>query len=102
MQREKLIRYLIIGGVFISVMLILIIRADLIEKNYAFRGVIRQIHYTDKKAPIVVVCGQDYIMTFPDRNFTNNLQIGDSLIKEKGSRRYKLIKFKTHEAFYSE
>ena len=102
MDKGKLIKYLVVGALFFIVLLFLYIRADKIEKSYQFNGTIEKVTYGDKKIPIIVIKGKTYFISFPNEDFNDKIEAGDSLIKEKNSRIYKLIKFKTGEVISSE
>jgi hypothetical protein len=101
MDKRKVINYLAIGVLFFIVLLFLYIRADKIEKSYQFNGTIEKVTYGDKKIPTVVIKGKTYFISYPNEYFNNKIEAGDSLIKEKNSRIYKLIKYKTGEVIFS-
>jgi len=101
MERRKLIKYLTIGALFFIVSLFLYIRADRIEISYKFKGTIDKVTYSDKKFPNVVIKGETYFISYPNEDFNDKIEVGDSLVKEKNSRIYQLIKFKTGEVIFS-
>jgi hypothetical protein len=101
MNKRKVINYLAIGALFFMVTLFLYSRAEKIEKSYQFNGTIEKVTYSDKKKPNVVIKGKIYFISFPNEDFNDKIEAGDSLIKEKNSRIYKLIKFKTGEVIFS-
>jgi hypothetical protein len=70
------------------------------EKNFQFRGVIEKIDYDINKIPDVTVNGNTYHI-FTGRRFNEKMNVGDSIIKEKGSWTYKLIKYKSGEVVIS-
>ena len=101
MDKRKVINYLAIGALFFIVLSFLYIRADKIEKNYQFNGIIEKVTYGDKKIRKVVIKGKTYFISYPSEDFNDKIEAGDSLIKEKNSKIYKLIKFKTGQIIVS-
>ena len=83
------------------VVLFLYIRADRKENGYQFSGVIQSITYSDKGTPAVIIGGKEYFISFPNPDFQKKIELGDSLIKLKGSKIYKLINNKTKEVSVS-
>lgn len=101
MDKRKAINYLAIGALFFIVLSVLYIRADKIEKSYQFNGTIEKVTYGDKKTPRVVIKGRTYFISYPNEDFNDKIEVGDSLIKKGDARIYKLIKFKTGEVIFS-
>jgi len=99
-EKNKLIRYFIVGVLFFLIMYVLSILSARREKKYNFRGVIEKIQYSEKKIPTVTVKGKQYGMTTGWR-FNEKMRVGDSLIKELDSTSYKLVKFGTGEVISS-
>ena len=64
--------------------------------NYSFSGIISNIKYDGDATPFVTINGTDYHLS-PGYNFKGKLERGDSLIKVKGSRAYRLIKRNSKE-----
>ena len=50
-EKNKLIKYLIIGFLFFLTVKVLSITSDIKEKNYQFNGVIEKIDYNENKHP---------------------------------------------------
>jgi len=101
MGQKKIISYFVIGVLFYIGAFFLFFRSDRIEKNYQFDGVVQKIRYSDKHTPKVLINGEFYAVTFPNEDFQKKIEQGDSLIKKKNSRAYKLIKRRTGEVIFS-
>jgi len=101
MYQRKLIKYLIIGALFFIVLLVFSIRAKKIEKGNQFSGIVESIQYGDKGTPKVVIKNNAYFLSSTSLNFNTDIKPGDSLIKERNSLTYKLIKYKTNEVILS-
>lgn len=101
MDKNKIIIYIVVGSFFIIFLFIFYIRADRIENSYQFKGIVQKITYGDKGTPKVIINDNAYFLSFPDWSFNNKIEQGDSLIKRKNSRIYKLIKHKTKEVIFS-
>lgn len=95
-EKNKLRKYLIIGFLFFLALKVLSVISDIKEKNYQFNGVIQKIEYNEKKTPLVTVNGKSYGLSTNWR-FNERMNVGDSLVKEKDSVTYRLIKYKTGE-----
>jgi len=100
MEKNKLIKYLIIGFLFLFTLKVLSIISDIKEKNYQFNGIIEKIDYNEKKTPTVTVNSKSYGLSTSWR-FNERMNVGDSFVKEKDSMIYKLINFKTGEVIFS-
>ncbi|OKS86431.1 hypothetical protein [Mucilaginibacter polytrichastri] len=100
-EKNKLIRYLIIGFLFFTTAGVFYIVSEIKEINYQFKGTIVKINYNEKRTPTVLVNGKLYYLSTNWR-FNENMSIGDSLVKEKKSMAYKLIKHKTGEVILSQ
>ena len=101
MDQKKVITYLIIGALFFIVLLFLYVRANKIENSYQFSGVVQKITYGDKGTPKVIIEGITYYLTYTKEDFNNKIKPGDSLIKNRNSRIYKLVKYDTKEVIVS-
>lgn len=101
MNQKKIVIYTIVGVLFSIALLVLYIRAERIENNYQFSGIVQNITYGDKRTPKVTINNNSYFLSFPNWNFNNKIEQGDSLIKTKNSTIYKLIKCKTKEVIFS-
>lgn len=62
--------------------------------NINFAGKVERIQYDIKQFPTIAVNGSTYYIGY---NTDNQIEVGDSLIKRKGSDVYILIKEKTHK-----
>jgi len=100
MIEKKQVKYLVIGILFFLVAKILSVMFYIKERNYQFNGIIEKIDYNEKKTPSVKVNGKSYVLSTNWR-FNEKMNVGDSLIKEKESTAYKLIKYKTGEVISS-
>ena len=69
--------------------------SDLEEQDYEFSGILQRIDFDEKGVPKVVINGKKYYSLSTTRSFNNQMAVGDSLIKRKGSTTYILIKRKT-------
>lgn len=56
-----------------------------------FNGVIENVHYDEKSIPYVEIDKKEYYLNM-GYYFGHKLEIGDTLVKNKGSEVYKLIK----------
>ena len=101
MYQRKIIRFLIVVVLFNAAAIVLNAKADKIEKDYYFKGVVEKIKYGDKGTPEVTIKGVVYIIGFPDHDFKNKIQLGDSLIKKKDSMTYELINNRTRDIIFS-
>ncbi len=101
MGKKKVIIYLAIGALFFIVLILLYIRANKIESDYQFGGVVQKITYGDKGIPKVTIGGQAYFLTYTKEIFNNKIKPGDSLLKARDSRVYKLVKHDTKEVIVS-
>ena len=101
MDQKKLITYLIIGALFFIGLLFLYVRANKIENDYQFSGVVQNITYGDKGTPKIIVEGRTYYLTYTKEDFIHKIKPGDSLIKKRNSRTYKLVKYDTKEVIVS-
>jgi hypothetical protein len=99
-NKAKLIKYAIVGLVFFSTLKVLSIISCSREKSYNFSGRIDNITYNEKKTPTVIVKGNSYSLSTNWR-FNERMNLGDSLVKERNSIIYKLIKYKTREVVFS-
>ncbi|NQX41259.1 hypothetical protein SAMN05421820_107204 [Pedobacter steynii] len=99
-ENNKLKKYLIIGSLFFLGFKVLDAISDKKEKKYQLNGLIEKIDYNEKNTPTVVVNGKSYGLSTSWR-FNEKMNVGDSLIKEKESLIYKLIKYKTGEVILS-
>lgn len=64
--------------------------------NIGFAGKVKRVEYDIKQYPIIIVDDSTYFIG-SGYNTNHQIEIGDSLIKEKGSEVYTLIKRKNHE-----
>jgi hypothetical protein len=101
MEKRKVKLFLILCVLFCIVLLGLYIRANSIEKDYQFSGIVQKITYGDKGTPRVVINGKLYFISFPNESFNNEIKQGDSLIKERNAVVYKLVKNTTGEVIIS-
>lgn len=101
-MERKVISYAIIGILFFMVLFFLYIRANKIEKGYQFSGVVQNISYGDKGTPKVVIDGETYYLTYTKEDFNNKIKPGDSLIKCRNSRIYRLVKHDSKEVIVSQ
>jgi hypothetical protein len=69
------------------------------RKNLDFRGIIQEITYDIKGTATITLNGNTYVLPM-GRSFTDEMNVGDSIVKLKGSMSYKLIKRKTGEVVY--
>jgi hypothetical protein len=99
-ERNKLIKYLIVGILFFMTAMVLNIISTIKEKNFKFKGVIEKIDYNEKKTPTVTVNDSSYSLSTSCR-FNERMKVGDSLVKEKDSQLYELIKDKTGDVIFS-
>ena len=83
MERRKIKVYLIVGALFLTLLLILYIRADRIEANYKFNGIVKKITFGDKGTPKIIIGKKSYFLTYPTEDFNNKIRPGDSLIKKE-------------------
>ena len=101
MDQKKLTRYLVIYALFIIILIILNVRANKIEKGYQFSGIVQEITIGDKDTPEVKIEGKVYFLTYTKKIFNDKIKPGDSLIKNRNSRIYKLVKYATKEVIVS-
>ena len=101
MNTEKIKRFVIVGGLFFVCMVLLYFRAVYIEKKTQFDGIVQKITYNEKGRPLVVIKEKEYLIGLPDIDFNDKIQLGDSIIKERDSKIYKLIKHETGEIIIS-
>lgn len=63
-----------------------------------FRGVVEKVYYSEKHTPVVFIKGQKYALSI---GFYDKIQVGDSIIKNKGQDRYILVKKVTRQVISS-
>ena len=100
-MERKTIRGLVIIFICFLILIVATIVAKVKDRNRQFTGVIEKITYSEKKRPKVTVNGKAYPL-ITNWRFNNNIEVGDSLIKVKGSTVYKLVKYNTREVIFSE
>jgi hypothetical protein len=100
MIEKKIIKYLVIGLVFFSILEIMTLISVRRETKTNFNGVIKRIDYSEKRTPTVTIKGNRYGLSTGWR-FNEKMEVGDLLIKEEGTMAYKLIKNKTGEVIFS-
>lgn len=94
-------RIFIGGGVFFAFVLLFHISGCIKEKGYKFSGIVQDIKFDVEGFPAVKINGKIYPIGIPNRRFYQNIQIGDSLIKQKNSTLYKLVKHRTGKVIIS-
>ena len=60
-------------------------------KNYEFYGAVTKIHYDIKRFPTIEVNNKEYYLC-GDWNFKFEVELGDTIVKNKNSYEIKLIK----------
>jgi len=91
MNKKKIIGVVILFGVFFGSLFWRHAEAVKINLNRQFNGTIENVIYDEKDIPTVTVDGEQYSLGV-GYDFQHKIQQGDSMIKSKGSRVYKLIK----------
>jgi hypothetical protein len=100
-EKQRLIRFLVFGFLCMLALNIWSNTVRIKEKNDQINGVIEKIDYSVKGIPTVLVNGKSYTLGTGWR-FNEKMNVGDSLVKEKGLMTYKLIKSRTEEVISSE
>jgi preprotein translocase subunit YajC len=101
MNEGKIIVYVIAAGLFIILLFFFNRTGVKKEESKEFNGVIQEVTYGDKHTPIVTINGAIFAVGFPNENFKNRIEKGDSLTKMKNSKVYKLVKRGTGEVIFS-
>jgi hypothetical protein len=68
--------------------------------NWSFKGVVEKVHYSDKGIPDVTVNGAEYYLFYTVMDIDYRIQRGDTLIKQKGDLRIKVIRPHTRDTIY--
>ncbi len=102
MNEGKGIGFLIAAGLFIIMAIVLHVTSVKKQKDNQFDGVIQEVTYSDKHTPLVKINGATFAVSFPNEDFRNKIEEGDSLSKKKNSRVYRLVKHQTGQVFLSE
>lgn len=66
-------------------------------KEWHFKGPIENVRYDVKKYPWVTVEGNEYNLYYTIWDFNTKINKGDTLIKQTGDARIKLIRQGTHD-----
>lgn len=96
----KILLPLIIFILFFGVLFFFYKRSSEKQLNYSFDGVVEVVRYDVKGKPYVTIEGITYYLSYNNWNFNHcRIENGDSLFKEKGSMKIKLIKHKLGNIF---
>jgi hypothetical protein len=76
------------------------VKSTIKERDSHFNGIIQGISYTIKETPHITVNGNSYYLS-TNWKFNEKMSVGDSIIKEEGSNKYKLIKIHSGKIFFS-
>ena len=72
------------------------------ESNLSFKGVVQKVTYSiNKGTPTITVDSVEYGL-YGGIDFKYQIEVGDSISKRKGERRYELIKKNTEEVIVFE
>lgn len=101
MNEGKVIGFLIAAGLLLILVILSHFTGVKKEKEIQFDGVIQEVTYGDKHTPLVKINGATFAVQFPNEDFRNKIEEGDSLSKKKNSRVYRLVKHQTGQVFLS-
>jgi len=101
--QEKDKKGILFFGIFITIGIITLIywsisdrEIDLKNRNLNFSGKVKKVEYDIKQLPIITVNDSTYCICNA-YNTDHQIEIGDSIVKRKGSDFYILIKRNTHK-----
>jgi hypothetical protein len=100
-EEEKAIAFFVAAGLFILMAIVMHVTGVNKEKEVHFNGVIQDVTYGDKHTPLVRINGVTFAIGFPNEDFRNKIEEGDSLSKKRDSRVYRLVKHRTGQVFLS-
>lgn len=95
MGEKKLILLIVVVGILASVALL-----GTNARKWHFKGVVTNVKYDQKGFPTVRVNNKKYYLSRVTWDYTVKIHKGDTLIKEKGDLRVKLIRPNTHDTIY--
>ena len=80
----KRIKPYVIALIFI-IIIGLVVRGHLVEKNYEFNGLIQKITYEEPKhTPTIKVNGEYYTFVYNNRTLLDSVKVGDRVVKLEG------------------
>jgi hypothetical protein len=91
MNRQKAIRVIIFLFAFISFLTWRYLVAQKTNLSREFNGRVENVSYDEKGIPTVTIGGKNYYLN-TDYNFKHEIDQGDSIVKYKDARLYRLIK----------
>jgi hypothetical protein len=69
-------------------------------EGWSFKGPVEKIWYDDKHIPFVLVNGVEYNLYGTIWHFGDIIHVGDTIIKQKGDRRIRLIRRNTKDTVF--
>ena len=100
-ERKQAVRLIMTLVVFFGAVLIFTLLVQHNAKARQFSGIIEKISIDSKGYPNILVNGKSYNLGGTGLFFCKKVEKGDSIIKEKDSFLYKLIKKNTNEIILS-
>ncbi len=70
------------------------------EFNWNFKGVVEKVHYNEKGIAYVTVNGKEYNLISMIMDLNYSIQKGDTIIKQKGDYRIKIIRPNGKDTIY--
>jgi len=88
----KIVISIIVVFLFVGTLIILHKRAYQKNLDYCFKGEVEAIRYDVKNTPYVTINVRTFFLSYNNWDFNTQIQIGDSLEKEKGTMTIRLVK----------
>ena len=99
-NKKQLIAFLICSVLIFSLVISYWIiddrKKNLENRNRNFSGIVERVEYDIKHFPTIIIGDSTYYIG-SGYNTGDQIEVGDSLIKKRGSEVYRLIKCKTHK-----
>jgi hypothetical protein len=92
--------YKIIIAVFIFLIFIDIVIKPKKALRWSFKGPVEKVWYDRKGIPFITIKGKEYDVFYFDWDFETKIEKGDTVIKQKGDLRLKLIRPNTRDTIY--
>ena len=101
-KNQLILFVLIIGSLVVSSIIAAHHKKDYLKDklNLSFKGAVRKIYYNVKDIPYITVNGKEYNLIGTIRNLDYKIQKGDTIIKQKGDIRIKIIRPDSRDTIY--
>jgi|GEM_PF-3863806 len=101
-KTQRLVFGLIILGLALTAIISIHGKNDSEKKSlkWSFKGAVEKVYYSDKGIPEVTVNGNQYYLFYAVMDINYRIQKGDTLIKQKGDFRIKVIRPYSKDTIY--